>query len=407
MEDYPQEERAWANGRRIRSPSVTAADLAELVSGCNAFAWDLYHVLGSREGNLLASPLSISLALAMAYAGARGETQAQMAQALHLTLAQERLHPAFNHLDLELSSRGRGMARTPKALQLSIANAIWSQEGVQFLAQFLDALVADYGAGVRLLDFAGAPERCRDIVNAWASDHTRGRIRDLIPPGAIRRRTKLLITNAVAFCALWSLPFRASRTADGKFHLLDGSTTVVPMMQRTGSFAYAELNGVRAVELRYKGDELAMAILLPPARSFEAFEKTVQVEKVGAILQSLSYRSVALTMPKFRFACGFRLADALATMGMPVAFSDDADFSGMTGGTDLFVSDVLHKAFVAVDEEGTEAAAATAAVMVPTMAPPRSMPIDLCIDHPFLFVIRDIQTGTLLFVGRVLEPEGS
>jgi serpin B len=385
------------------APSVTAPELAELVGGCNAFAWDLYQVLSFGEGNLLVSPVSISLALAMAYAGARGETRAQMAQALHLTLDQDRLPPAFNLLDLQLSGRGKGMGSGSKGFQLSIANAIWSQEGTTFQDQFLDTLAANYGAGMRLLDFAGAPERCRGIINAWASDHTAGRIRDLIPPGAIRRWAKLIITNAVAFYATWSSPFDAARTVNDRFFLLDGSESRVPMMRQTGSFAYAERQGVRAIELPYTGGELAMMILLHPAGTFEAFEAGVHTEQVEAIVRGLTRQRVALTMPRFQFASGFRLADALAAMGMPAAFSEDADFSGMTGGRDLFLADVLHKAFVAVDEKGTEAAAATAAIMVPTMAP-RQMPIEFRVDHPFLFLIRDLGTGVVLFVGRVVRP---
>lgn len=403
MAGKPQKGLARTSRQRIMSPSVTAPDLGELVDGCSAFAWDLYQVLRSSEGNLFTSPLSISLALAMAYAGARGETQAQMAQTLHLTLDQDRLHPAFNHLDLELAERGRSVGSGRQGFQLSMANAIWGQVGTEFLDLFLDTLATNYGAGIRLLDFAGAPERCRGIINAWASDYTGGRIRDLIPPGNIRRRTKLVLTNAVAFHAAWSTPFDAAATADGSFFLLDGSEVAVPMMNRTGSFAYAERKGVQAIELPYVGGELAMVVLLPPAGSFEKFERVVQAETVGAVVEGFSHRRVAFSMPRFQFSSSLCLAEALAVMGMPAAFSNDADFSGMNGERDLFLADVLHKAFVAVDEEGTEAAAATAAVMVPGVAP-QEVPLDLRVDHPFLFFIRDIGTGAVLFVGRLVDP---
>ena len=395
---------AHASRGRIRSPAVTAPELAELIRGTSAFAWDLYHILRGGEGNLFCSPLSISLALSMAFAGARGETEAQMSQALRFTLDPDHLAPAFNRLDLELAQRGKGQGTEAKEFRMSMVNAIWSQEGTQFLAEFLALLAAHYGAGMRLLDFAGAPERCRAIINAWASDHTGGRIQDLIPPGAIRRWTKLILTNAVAFRAPWSAPFGAALTADDRFFQLDGSQSMVPMMNQTGSFAYAEGNGVRAVELPYAGQELSMVILLPDAGRFAAFEATAHAGRVGAIMQRLAHRRIALTLPRFQFSCGFRLADTLAAMGMPAAFSEDADFSGMTGKRDLFLADVLHKAFVAVDEEGTEAAAASAAVMVPTMAP-RDMPLRLRVDRPFLFLIRDLKTGAILFAGRVVAPD--
>jgi serpin B len=400
------QELAMADRRRIMSPPVMVSDLADLVSGNSAFAWDLYQTLRGRKGNLFYSPASISLALAMAYAGARGETKEQMAQALHLTLDPDRLHPAFNRLDLELARRGKGKGRDGKGFRLSTVNAIWGQEGTRFLPQFLDLLAAHYGAGMRLVDFAGAPERCRAAINAWASDHTGGRIRDLIPQGTIDRWTRLILTNAVTFRAAWSTPFNATLTGDDRFFLLDGSESIVPTMKRTESFAYAEGKGVRAVELPYDGWELSMVILLPSMGAFEAFEAAVDARQVETLVQRLSHRRVALSMPRFLFASGFCLADALADLDMPVAFSENADFSGMTGRRDLFLSDVIHKAFVSVDEEGTEAAAATAAVMVPTMAP-RETPIDLHVDHPFIFLIRDTKTGAVLFVGRVVDPAGS
>ena len=362
MESGPKGELPMADTRRIVSPPVMVSDLADLVSGNSAFAWDLYQVLRGREGNLFCSPASISLALAMAHAGARGETQEQMTQALHFALDPDRLHPAFNRLDLELARRGKGF-------RLSIVNAIWGQEGTRFLAPYLDILAAQYGAGMRLLDFAVAPERCRAIINAWASDHTGGRIRDLIPPGAIHRWTKLILTNAVTFRAAWSTPFKTALTGDCRFFLLDGSEAIVPMMNQTESFAYAEGRGYRAVELPYDGWELSMVILLPKAGAFETLEAAVDAKQVETIAQGLAHRRVALTMPRLLFASGFYLADALAAMGMPAAFSEDADFSGMTCKRDLFLADVINKAFVSVDEDGTEAAAATAAVMVPTMAP--------------------------------------
>jgi serpin B len=389
---------------RAASPDVPAADLGELVGGNSAFALELYQLLrDGKEGNLFYSPFSISLALAMTYAGARGETEQQMADALHYTLPQARLHPAFNALDQALAKRGEGaQGKDGQGFRLNIANAIWGQAGYQFLPQFLDILAGNYGAGLRLLDFAGGPEEARLSINDWVSQQTEERIQDLIPPGLITPLTRLVLTNAIYFNAAWAKPFEAGLTEDGPFTLLDGSQVTVPMMRETESLGYAEGAGYQAVELPYDGHELSMVILLPEAGGFEAFEAGLDAGQVEGILESLAYRQVALTMPRFEFESEFSLAQALAALGMPAAFSSDADFSGMDGARDLFISEVVHKAFVSVDEAGTEAAAATAVIMELTAMP--EAPVAVSLDHPFIFFIRDIQTGAILFVGRVVDP---
>jgi serpin B len=399
----PLGEIARSAKKRVTSPDVATSDLADLVNGNNAFAFDLYQALGEESGNLFYSPYSISLALAMTYAGARGETEQQMAETLHFTLIQDRLHPAFNGLDLELARRGEGAeGKDGDGFRLNIVNAIWGQEGYVFLSKFLDVLAENYNAGLRLLDFGNAPEESRVTINDWVSDQTAGRIENLIPEGVIDELTRLVLTNAIYFNAAWSEPFEPDLTADGTFYLLDGGEVTVPMMQQTESFGYATGEGYQAVELPYDGWELSMVILLPEAGGFEAFEGMLDSERVDGIVKGLAHRRVSLTMPKFEFDRGFGLADALAAMGMPVAFSADADFSGMTGSRDLFIADVIHKAFVSVDEAGTEAAAATAVVM-PMAAMPEE-PVEVTADRPFIFLIRDIKTGAILFVGRVVNP---
>ena len=388
---------------RVTSPDVAASDLIDLVDGNSAFTFDFYQAISEREGNLFYSPYSISLALAMTYAGARGETEQQMAETLHFILTQERLHPAFNALDLELASRGEGAeGKDEEGFRLNIVNAIWGQEDYEFLAEFLDVLAENYGAGLRLLDFIKAAEESRITINDWVSDQTEGRIEDLIPPGVIDAMTRLVLTNAIYFNAAWLNPFSEDMTTDGTFHLLDGGEVTVPMMMQTESFGYAEGEGYQAVELPYDGSELSMVILLPETGQFEAFEDSLDAGLVDTITKDLAYRQVALTMPKFEFESEFSLAKTLAAMGMPVAFSGAADFSGMTGTRDLFIGAVLHKAFVSVDEAGTEAAAATAVVMELKAMP--EQPVEVTIDHPFVFLIRDIETGTILFVGRVMNP---
>jgi len=382
---------------------VDEADLTALVSGNNAFAFDLYQALRAEDGNLFYSPYSISLALAMTYAGARGETAQQMADTLHFVLPQDRLHSAFNSLDIELSRRGEdAKGKDGGGFRLNIVNAIWGQKGYHFLTTFLDPLAENYGAGLRIQDFVGAPEESRITINNWVSDQTEGRIRDLIPQGVIDELTRLVLTNAIYFNAAWQYPFDEDLTSDGSFYPLDGGEVTVPMMRQTELLGYTEGDGYQAVELLYDGGELSMVILLPAPGQFEAFEGALDAQQVDGIIDRLEQRQVALTMPKFEFESSFGLKEALAEMGMPVAFSESADFSGMTGNRDLFIADVIHKAFVSVDEAGTEAAAATAVVMTLTAVP--DTPVEVTVDHPFVFLIRDIETDTILFVGRIVNP---
>jgi len=393
--------------QRVTSPDVNEANLALLVDGNSAFAFDLYQALREEDGNLFFSPYSISLALAMTYAGARGETAQQMADTLHFTLENNRLHPAFNWLDIELASRGKGAkGKDEEGFRLNIVNAIWGQEGYKFLSEFLDVLAENYGAGLRILEFANAPEESRITINNWVSDQTEGRIEDLIPQGLIDTWTRLVLTNAIYFNAAWQHPFNEDMTEDRPFYLLDGGEVTVPMMRQTETFGYAEGNGYQAVELPYDGRELSMVILLPQAGKFEAFEGSLDAQRVDGIVRGLEHKRVALTMPKFECESGFFLGETLAAMGMPVAFCfGGADFSGMTGNRDLFIGDVVHKAFVSVDEAGTEAAAATALVM-PTAMPPEEPeePVEVTVDRPFVFLIHDIETGAILFVGRIVDP---
>ena len=391
---------------RVTSPVVSPTDQVSLVDGDSAFAFELYQSLKEKDGNLFYSPHSISLALAMTYAGARSETAQQMADTLHFTLPQERLHPAFNSLALELGKRGQGaQGKDGEGFRLNIVNAIWGQDGYNFQPAFLDVLAENYGAGLRIMDFIKETEKSRITINQWVSDQTEDRIKDLIPQGAINELTRLVLTNAVYFNAAWQHQFNKNQTEDGQFHLLDGKQVTVPMMKQTESFGFAKGAGYQAIELPYDGNELSMVILLPEDGQFKAFEEDLQTQQVSDIINSLRGSRVDLTMPRFEFDSEFSLKDTLAKMGMPVAFTDSADFSGMTGKRELSISDVIHKAFVSVDETGTEAAAATAVIVGVTSAPVEP-PVELTIDRPFIFLIRDIETGAIIFVGRVLNPGG-
>jgi len=388
---------------RETSPEVSETDLALLIEGNSAFAFDLYQAVREKDGNLFYSPHSISVALAMTYAGARGETAEQMADTIRFLLEQDRLHPAFNWLDAELASRGEGaQGKDGEGFRLNIVNAIWGQKDYEFLSEFLDLLAENYGAGLRILDFINETEESRLAINEWVSDQTEGHIEDLIPEGVITLLTRLVLTNSIYFNAAWEYPFDEDITADGPFYLLDGGQLTVPMMKQTEAFGYTDGEGYEAVELLYDGDELSMVILLPAPGDFETLEEELQADKVSDIISGLQLTEVALTMPKFEFDSEFSLKDTLADMGMPVAFSTGADFSGMTGKPELYIAEVLHKAFVSVDEAGTEAAAATAVPMELTAVP--EPPAEVTLDRPFIFLIRDIETGAILFIGRVLNP---
>jgi len=389
--------------QREQSPKVAPSDISSLTEGNSVFAFNLYKLLSTEEGNLFYSPYSISAALAMTYAGARGDTEKQMANTLQFYLSQNQLHPAFNSLDLELASRGEGAkGKDGEGFRLNIVNAIWGQKDYAFLVSFLDTLAESYGAGLRILDFINETEPSRIIINDWVSDETEGRIEDLIPQGTITQMTRLVLTNAIYFNAAWQYPFEEDATSPDVFYLLSGEEVTVPMMEQQESFSYTEGDNYQAVELPYDGQELSMVIILPDFGQFETFEEAIDYQNIKGIIESLERREVRLTMPKFEFDSSFGLKKTLTEMGMPVAFSAGADFSGMTGNKNLFISDVIHKAFVSVDEAGTEAAAATAVIMELTAMP--EMPVEVTLNRPFIFLIRDIETGAILFVGRVMSP---
>ena len=388
---------------RVLSPAISQTDMASLVDGNSAFALNLYQALKDTDGNLFYSPYGISEALAMTYGGARGDTEKQMADTLHFSLTQNQLHPAFNSLDQELAKRGQGAkGKDEKGFRLHVVNAIWGQNDFKFTSEYLDLLAQNYGAGLRILDFIKATEQSRTTINQWVSDQTESKIKDLIPRGSIDPMTRLVLTNAIYFNAAWKYPFTVESTSSGKFHLLNGSEISVPLMKQTKSFGYAEGDNYQIVELPYDGNELSMVILLPRLEQFKAIEASLNSQQVNNMIRSIQSRQMILSMPRFRFESNFGLKKTLSGMGMPVAFSTDADFSGMDGKRALYIKDVIHKSFIYVDEAGTEAAAATGVIMGVTSMP--ASPIEVTIDHPFIFLIRDVKTGVVLFVGRVLSP---
>lgn len=393
---------ARSNERRVTNPTVANNDLHVLVDGNNTFALDMYQSL-PRDENLVYSPFSISLALAMTYAGARGETESQMADTLHFDLPQDQLHPAFNALDLALEETTKADDKDQEPLQLNIANAVWAEETFPFLQEFLDTIALNYGAEINLADFVNNYEPTRKDINRWVSDETNEKIKDLLAEGSMDSDTRMVLVSAIYFKADWLVQFDKDSTFDVPFHLMDGSTVDVPMMHQGMYVPYVQGDGYQAVELAYAGDTAAMDIIVPDEGGFEAFDAALNVEALNEILSSMQPTSVEFGLPKFTFTSDFGLARQLENMGMKDAFNRDlADFTGMTGGKDLFISDVVHKAFIAVDEDGTEAAAATAVIMGVTSAP--MFDVNLIVDRPFIFAIRDLQSGQILFMGRVVNP---
>ncbi len=385
------------------SSTIPAADRELIRNGNARFAADLYSRLSSEPGNLFFSPISISTALAMAYAGARGETADEMADVLHFTLPQVELHPAMGGLLRYLNAGGE-----ERAYDLSIVNALWGQKGYAFLDSFTDSLEKDYGAGLQEVDFENDTEKARRTINRWVAKETKERIEKLLGPGILSQATRLVLTNAAYFKARWAIPFLESRTREMPFTLADEEQVDVPMMRLVDRFGYAEGDRFRVLELPYLRHHLSMFIFLPDrVDGLPEFESSMTGEILASWSDRCERRLVDVRLPKFKMTSEFSLCDALKTLGMARVFSPtDADFTGIEERGELFISDVIHKAFVEVDEEGTEAAAATAVVMDVGTAPPsdRPEPVLFHADHPFLFLIRDRDTGIILFVGRVADP---
>ncbi len=387
---------------------MVAGDVDNLVAGNTAFSLELYSVLSGGDGNLFYSPYSISLALAMAYGGARGATESQIAETLRFNLPQDQLHPAFNALDLDLASRN--MEKRDERFELNIANSVWGQQGHGFLDRYLDTLALNYGSSVRNVDFRRRLQDARQSINDWVSDETEGRIEDLIAPNAINPLTRLVLVNAVYFKAEWQHSFDERATSGGAFYTLEGTESRVEMMRQIESFPYARGDDYQALELPYKGGNVSMVIVLPDAGEFSGFETSLDSNLLSSLAGGLESRRVRLTMPKFQLDANLGLVDTLGAMGMPNAFdAKKAEFQGMDGlsclaGDDecLSIANVVHQAHLSVDEAGTEAAAATAVMAGVTSAEPQE-PIELTIDRPFVFLIRDRETGTILFLGRVVE----
>jgi serpin B len=392
---------AFLLGCGVPLAGVDAAETtgtAPVVSANTAFATDLYAKLENENGNLFFSPYSISTALAMMFAGARGDTAQQMANVLHFTVPQNRLPPAFAELEAELNA-----VQKKGKVQLSIANSLWPQKGYPFLHEYIDLLKRYYSTTVTPIDFAKSPEGARKTINDWVESKTNRKITDLIKPGVLDSLTRLVLTDAVCFKGNWVNQFDPKRTEDGQFLVAADKYVECRMMFRKGPYGFAETPELKVLELPYAGDDLSMIVLLPrKIDGLGALESELSAAKLAEWTKVLGKSEVAVALPKFKLTCEFSLKETLTAMGMTDAFSDKADFSGMDGHKNwLYISAVVHKAFVDVNEEGTEAAAATAVIAVP--AGPAKGPYFVA-DHPFLFLIRDKHMGNILFLGRVTDP---
>lgn len=377
-------------------PAEQMEDLQSVVESSNSFALDLYDTVRGQEGNLFLSPFSISTALAMTYAGAAGVTEAEMAEVLHFQLPNERLHPAFGTL-VESLDRGSELG----GYELNVANALWPQTGFQLLESFLSIPKNYYDAMLEELNYARDTEAARLRINAWVEEKTKEKIKDLLQKGDLDKLTALVLTNAIYFNGRWASQFDPKQTEPGPFTLASGDEVEVPMMHQTATFGYARLENLALLQMPYEGGDLSIITLLPDdADGVSDLEDMLTARNLTTWMEKIRDVKVITTIPKFKMTWRFDLASALSGMGMPSAFAG-ADFSKMTGKTDLVISKVIHQAFVDVHEEGTEAAAATAVVMkkLSTGAPPR-----FTADHPFLFLIQDNVTGAILFMGRVLDP---
>jgi serpin B len=381
-----------------------AADKTALAGENNDFALALYERLLGREGNLFFSPASVSVGLGMTSGGARGETAAEMEKVLRFPLKPQRLHPAFAGLLWDWHSRGR-----PTAYRLYLANSLWAQQAYDFVPDFFALTRDNYGASLEKVDFSARPNAAREAINAWTARKTNDRIKELIAPNFIRPETTLILVNAVYFKGGWHRPFKPVATKAGPFHVQEGRSVEVPFMHQTEPFRFFSDAAVQVLELPYVGEDLSMVVVLPEkVDGLAEVEKTLTPEKLSKWLDRSRRREVVVALPKFKRTCDFDLSPTLTAMGMPLAFDrEKADFSGMCPRNGLYLGAVVHQATVEVTEEGTEAAAATdARNEKKSDRPDPADRVEFKADHPFLFLIRHRSSGSILFLGRVTNPQG-
>ncbi len=382
---------------------ISANNHPGVVDGNNKFAFKLFQqVQGGTTGtNQFYSPFSISTALAMVYAGARNETALQMSQTLNFDLS-DKFHSKYKHL------LDRMKAGTEGKIKLNIANGLWAQKNFQFLDSYFGIVKSNYHSELKNVDFTDDIKRetTRKEINSWVERNTNNKIKNILSQDDLTALTRLVLVNAIYFFGDWASPFKNSSTIHDKFSLIDGTHTTVPFMNQHGRYNYYEDSKIKALEIPYTDNKASMVIFLPNTTDgIAALAKTFEFNYYQNILESLQNTDVRLSLPKFKIDFKLELGTTLSQMGMSLAFSpDSADFSGMTGKPNLFISKVIHKAFINVDEKGTEAAAATAVVMTMTMSPRQPEAKIFDADHPFLFLIKDNTTGSILFMGKIMKP---
>lgn len=386
-----------------------APQVAPVVSGNTAFACDLYGQLRNGDKNLFLSPYSISACLGMTRAGATGETAAQMDQVFHFPASG--LGEGFKALGAAMEAPivrdgyGRDAKEIP-AYEIAIANRLFGQTGFAFKPAFLEQMRSSYGAGLEQFDITSDPGAARARINGWVEEQTKDKIKDLLPEGTPTPDTRLVLVNAIYFKSSWAEAFREHNTQDAPFHKADGTDVDARLMRRTGRYPYLGNDKIQVLEMPYRNGAMSMLVVLPRTRDgLEAIEATLDPATLEKTIRSLKSAKVAVSFPKFEFTSSFDLTRSLGAMGMQTAFDPKyAQFSGMTAEEPLFIGLVVHKAFVAVDEAGTEAAAATAVAMRAGSAARPEEPVAFTADRPFLFLIRHRATGAILFLGRVLDP---
>jgi serpin B len=402
---------------RETDPNVVPDQLLAVVRANTVFGMAFFNEINKNEDNLIFSPFSLSLALSMTMAGAETSTEEGILQALSFRLPEPQVHPTFNELLLSIEASELNLPPDVEGQQfdVNIANSIWGQAGLDFKQDFLDTLALNYGAGIFRIDFASEPETARLAINEWISKETEERITDMIPPGSIDPMTRLVLANAIYFNGSWLHPFEENQTEDAPFTLLDGSINTVDMMHLSGeNLRYLQGENFQAIQLPYLSSDFSMLVVVPDIGSYqdvESFLTQISVEEalprtgLDLVKDEMGFALLDLYMPKFDFESEIKANDALMALGMSEAFTPgQADFSGMTEEADLFISDVLHKANITLDESGTEAAAATVVLMRETAMEEPEEPVTLVIDRPFLFFIQHNSSGTVLFMGRVMNP---